>query len=255
MAFSAHEVLEHSWIRSKSTYWRWWPVIIVAAIIPLVLQIIAGALGGWASSMDGFGAAILALLGAIFGIAAILAGLLMFLGIFRNAYEVSGGGAPSVGRLFERSHYWWFAAAFLIYVAMIFVGLFALIIPGLIIAFMLGLYPYALIGGQAGNGFSALATSWDRISSHFWKYVGLRIVLLGVPIAVVLGVLLALSVIGGGAALGMGFLGDGGAEGILVGILGIAAFVIGVLLYVLAVVFVWISDATAYRKLAPEWAS
>ena len=66
---------------------------------------------------------------------------------------------------------------------------------------------------------------------------------------------LALSVIGGGAALGMGFLGDGGAEGILVGILGIAAFVIGVLLYVLAVVFVWISDATAYRKLAPEWAS
>lgn len=254
MAFSAHEVLEESWVHGKRSYWRWWPVIIVAVIVPVVLQILTGLFGGWAADTDGFGGGLLGLIAAVLGVLTFLVIFLMILGIYRNAWAVAHGEAPAVARLFERSHYWWFIAAFLIYIAMIIVGLFALIIPGLIIAFMLGLFPYALIAGNAGNGFSALATSWDRISSNFWKYIGLRVVLFGVPIAVGLAALLFLGVIGGGAAVGMGFFGDGMAEGILVGILGIAGLVLGVLVYVFAVVFVWIAEATAYRRLAPEWA-
>ena len=54
MAFSAHEVLEESWTLSKRTYWAWWPVIIVAVLVPFVLQIISTLLTGWASNLDGF---------------------------------------------------------------------------------------------------------------------------------------------------------------------------------------------------------
>lgn len=254
MSFSAHEVLEESWGLSKRSYWRWWPVLIVAAIVPAVLQIIATLLGAWAGNMDGFFGSVIALIGALVGIIALLAIFLMIMGIFRNAYAVSGGESPAVSRLFVRTHFWWFIVAGLIYVAMVFIGLLALIIPGLIIAFMLSLFPYALISGNANNGFSALATSWDRITSNFWKYIGLRVVLTGVPLAVILAGIGLLSVVGGGAALGLGAFGDNAGGGILLVILGIVALVAIVLLYVLAIVFTYISDALAYRRLAPEWA-
>ena len=252
--FSAHAVLEEAWGLTKRSYWRWWPVIIVAILIPLVLQIVAGALTGWASGMDGFFSVIIALLGALIGILAILAIFLMVLGIFRNAYAVSGGEAPAVSRLFERTNYWWFIVAALIYLAMVVVGLFIFILPGLILAFMLALYPYALISGNANNGFSALATSWDRISSHFWKYIGLRVVLTGVPLAVLIAGFLLLAIFSGGAFAGIGIFGSGVGEGILVGILAVIGLVAMLLLYVFAVIYTYVSDALAYRKLAPEWA-
>lgn len=255
MAFSAHEVLEESWNHSKRSYWGWWPVAIVAIVIPAVLQLVATLFGAWSDGMDGFGASIVALVAAIFGIATVLAFFLMMLGIFRNAYAVSAGGRPSVARLFETSSFWWFIAASLVYYAMVFIGLFALVIPGLIIAFMLGLYPYALVSGNAGNGFAALATSWDRISSSFWKYIGLRVVLTGVPIAVFLAVVLFIGAIGGGASImSAGLFGDGLLEGLFVGILAFIGVIAGLLIYVFAVIFTWVSDATAYRRLAPEWA-
>jgi hypothetical protein len=254
MSFSAHEVLEESWAFSKRTYWRWWPVVIVAVLVPAILQIIAGLLTGWASDLDGFAGSIVGLLGALVGIVAILAIFLMVFGLYRNAYAVSGGENPSVGRLFVRTHFWWFVVASLIYVAMVVIGLLALVIPGLIIAFMLALFPYALIAGNAGNGFSALATSWDRITSNFWKYIGLRIVLTGVPLAVIIAGVVVIGILSGGAFAGAGLFGSGLGEGILVAIL-VAAGLIGMLLlYVLAIIFTYVSDALAYRKLAPDWA-
>jgi hypothetical protein len=254
MGFSAHAILEEAWGLTKRNYWRWWPVIIVAVLIPAVLQIIASALTGWAATMDGFFGIILGLVGAVIAIIAILAIFLMVFGLFRNAYAVSGGEAPAVGRLFERNNYWWFIVASLVYIAMVFIGLLALIIPGLIIAFMLALFPYALISGNANNGFSALATSWDRITNHFWKYIGLRIVLTGVPIAVLIAGFVVIGIFTGGAVAGFGVFGNGIGEGILVAILGIIAFVVMFLLYVFAIIYTYVSDALAYRKLAPEWA-
>lgn len=254
MAFSAHEVLEESWTLSKRTYWAWWPVAIVAVLVPFVLWLVATLLTSWGSSLGGFFGGLIAIIGAIIMIIAYLAAALMALGILRNAYAVSGGERPSAGRLFETRHYWWFLVASLIYLAMVTLGLFALVIPGLIIAFMLGLFAYALIGGQANNGFSALATSWDRISSNFWKYLGLRIVLTGVPLAVFIAGFIVLGAFAGGAVVSMDLFSGDVFGGILAAILGFIALVAMVFLYVLALVFTYVSDALAYRRLAPEWA-
>lgn len=254
MAFSAHEVLEESWTLSRRTYWSWWPVVIVAVVIPAVLQVIASLLTGWASDLDGFFGALIGIVGAIIAIITVLAAVLMIMGLFRNAYAVSGGERPSVARLFETRHYWWFLVAGLIYIGMVTIGLFALIIPGLIIAFMLALFPYALIAGNANNGFSALATSWDRITSSFWKYIGLRIVLFGVPVAVLIAFFFVIGTLGGGAFASMEIFSGDAVGGVLAVILGIVAFVAMVLLYVLAIIFTYVSDALAYRRLAPEWA-
>lgn len=254
MAFSAHAVLEESWNLSKRNYWAWWPVIIVAALVIGISQIIAGLFTGWGTSVDGFVGALLAVIGAILSIIAVLLAVQMGLGILKNSYAVSGGERPSVARLFEVRHFWWFLFASLIFGVMVVIGLFALVIPGLIIAFMLGLFAYALIGGQATNGFSALATSWDRISSHFWKYLGFRIVLTGVLPALLIAGVFVLGVLGGGGFMSFEVLGGGAVGGIIAAILGFIAVVIMVLLYVWALTFTFIADALAYRRLAPDWA-
>lgn len=254
MSFSSHAVLEEGWHFAKKSYWHWWPVFIVAVLVPGVLQLLGGALGGWAANMEGVGASLVAALGVIVTILAVLASLLMSLGVFRNAYAVSGGETPSVARLFQRVNFWWFVVAMLVYLAMVTIGLFALVIPGIIVAFMLSLFPYALIAGNANNGFSALATSWDRISSHFWRYMGLRVVLTGVPLAVLIAAVGFLVIIGGGAALGTSAFTGGVAGGVIVAILGVAGLVAFFLLYILAVVYLFTCDALAYRKLAPSWA-
>lgn len=254
MAFSAHEVLEESWNLSKRNYWAWWPVIIVAAIVIVVSQIIATLFTAWGSDMDGFFGGLLATIGAILSIIAALLWVQMILGILKNSYAVSGGERPSVARLFEVSHFWWFLFASLIFAVMVVVGLFALVVPGLIIAFMLGLFAYALIGGQASNGFSALATSWDRISSNFWKYLGFRIVLTGVLPALFIAAVFVLGVLGGGAFLGLDIFSGDVAGGVIAAILGFIAVVIVVLLYVWAITFTIVADALAYRRLAPDWA-
>lgn len=254
MAFSAHEVLEESWTLSKRTYWSWWPVVIVAALVIGLSQVIAGLFTGWGASVDGFLGGLLATIGAILTIIAVLLSIQMGLGILKNSYAVSGGERPSVARLFEVRHFWWFLFASLILGVMVFIGLLALVVPGLIIAFMLGLFAYALIGGQANNGFSALATSWDRISSNFWKYLGFRIVLTGVLPALIIAGIFVIGTLGGGAFLGFDLFNGDTAGGIIALILGFVAVVIMVLLYVWAITFTLIADAMAYRRLAPEWA-
>lgn len=254
MAFSAHEVLEESWNLSKRNYWAWWPVIIVAALVIILSQVIATLFTAWGSDLDGFFGGLLATIGAILSIIAALLAIQMALGILKNSYAVSGGERPSVARLFEVRHFWWFLFASLILVVMVVIGLFALVIPGLIIAFMLGLFAYALIGGQASNGFSALATSWDRISSNFWKYLGFRIVLTGVLPALLIAGVFVLGVLGGGGFLSFEVLGGGAVGGIIAAILGFVAVIIMVLLYVWAITFTIVADALAYRRLAPEWA-
>lgn len=254
MAFSAHEVLEESWNLSKRNYWAWWPVIIVAALVIGISQILAGLFTGWGSTVDGFFGALLAIIGALLSIIAALLSIQMALGILKNSYAVSGGERPSISRLFEVRHFWWFLFASLIFGVMVVIGLFALVVPGLIIAFMLGLFAYALIGGQASNGFSALATSWDRISSNFWKYLGFRIVLTGVIPALLIAGVFVLGLLGGGAFLGFDALSGNAAGGIIAVILGFIAVVIMVLLYVWAITFTVVADALAYRRLAPEWA-
>lgn len=254
MSFSASSVLEESWIQSKRTYWRWWPVVIVAFVVPLVLQLLATAFTGWAGEVSGFGQAILGLIGAVLSIITILVAFLFSLGILRNAYRVSGGGDPAVSDLFVLTHYWWFLAAGLIYLGIVLLGIIAFIIPGLLFAFMLVLFPYSLLSGETHNGFAALGNSWDRISGHFWRYLGLRVVLLGIPIALFVIALFFIGMAGGGIAGILSVFGSNVGSGIFATLIGLAALIALIFVYVFAVVFTYISDALAYRRLAPEHA-
>jgi hypothetical protein len=237
---------------TRRSYWSWWPVVIVAVAIPLVLQLLATFFAAFASQQDGFIGGLIGFIGVVCYLAGLLATALMILGLIRNAYEVSGGGAPSVARLFQIDHYGWFLVASLLYVGIVTLGLLLFIIPGLIIAFMLMLYGYSLVSGECGNGFAALGMSWDRIRHHFWGFVGLRVVLLGVPVGLLLVLFFMLGLVGAGVAGTSALFGGGAGAGILGVLLGLLGLVVLIFAYVFAVIFTVVADGLAFRRLAAQ---
>ena len=250
--FEVAAILDDAWGMTRRSYWSWWPVVLLAVALPVLLQLLSGALSALSANLD------IDFLSVVFGFLAVLvylAGLLvsawMALGLIRNAYVVSGGGRPSVVLLFSLERYGWFLVAGLLYVGIVVLGLFLLVIPGIIFGFMLMLFGYSLVSGECGNGFAALGMSWDRISRQFWGFVGLRVVLLAVPMALVLLGALVLGLVGAGVFGTMTAIGGGGG-GFLSVILGLIGMVGLVFAYVFAVIFTIVSDGLAFRRLAAE---
>ncbi len=94
------------------------------------------------------------------------------------------------------------------------------------------------------TGFAALARSWELITTAFWRYIGLRIVLFGATAALVV-VSFAIQSIFGVAA------GDSGA-GALTAILLIIGSILALLINVFISAFTYLADALAYRRLSHD---
>ena len=183
-------------------------------------------------------------LGAIVILIGVLGFFYTFLGILRNAYNASEGAKPSLGVLFRSDRFWWFLVAGAVFIGIVVAGLFALIIPGLIFAFMFALFPFALIGNPGMTGFAALARSWELITTAFWRYIGLRVVLFGATAALVVASFAVQSIFGVAA-------GDTDSN-LLITILLLVGAVIGVLINVFVSAFTYLADALAYRRLAND---
>lgn len=227
------EVLDEAWSLTKRHYWNWLLVIVVAVVVPsLIIGI-------------GFAAAIaIPALGAVVILIGVLGFFYTFLGILRNAYNASEGAKPSVSVLFRSDRFWWFLVAGFVYLGIVITGLFALIIPGLIFAFMFALFPFALIGNPGMTGFAALARSWELITTTFWRYIGLRLVLLGATAALVF-VSIFIQAIFDAAA------GDSGVGAIAAVLIAIGA-VLSIFVNVFVSAFTYLADALAYRRLSND---
>ena len=107
-SFLVAPILEDAWNITKKSYWSWFPVLVVAVVIPGALFLISAIFGAAANNIyDDFGSTFTGLIATVFWIAALLATFYMTLGVIRNAYFVSGGEKPSMGRLFEYTNFWW----------------------------------------------------------------------------------------------------------------------------------------------------
>lgn len=250
--FEVAGILDDAWVMTRRSYWTWWPVVIVAVLVPMVPLLLSIAFSAWSASIDGgFFGTIIGFLGAVLYLVGLLASAWMALGVIRNAYHVSGGGRPSLSLLFSLEHYWWFLVAGVLYVGIVFLGLVLLIIPGFIFAFMLMLFGYAMVSGECSNAFAALGMSWDRITKHFWGFIGLRIVLLAVPMALFILGMMVFALVGVGAVGSLSVLGGGGggALSVLLGLVGMVALLFA---YVFAVIYTVVSDGLAFRRLAVD---
>ncbi len=232
-SFNIAEILDEAWSLTKRHYWNWLLVIVVAVAVPTAIIVIGG-----------IAAAAVPALGAIVILIGVLGFFYTFLGILRNAYNASEGAKPSLGVLFRSDRFWWFLVAGAVFIGIVVAGLFALIIPGLIFAFMFALFPFALIGNPGMTGFAALARSWELITTAFWRYIGLRVVLFGATAALVVASFAVQSIFGVAA-------GDTDSN-LLITILLLVGAVIGVLINVFVSAFTYLADALAYRRLAND---
>lgn len=232
-SFNIAEILDEAWSLTKRHYWNWLLVIVVAVAVPTAIIVIGG-----------IAAAAVPALGAIVILIGVLGFFYTFLGILRNAYNASEGAKPSLGVLFRSDRFWWFLVAGAVFIGIVVAGLFALIIPGLIFAFMFALFPFALIGNPGMTGFAALARSWELITTAFWRYIGLRVVLFGATAALVVASFAVQSIFGVAA-------GDTDSN-VLITILLLVGAVIGVLINVFVSAFTYLADALAYRRLAND---
>jgi hypothetical protein len=230
--FDIAAVLDEAWSLTKRQYWNWLLVIVVAVAIPsaIILVGVAAALAVPA-------------LGAIVIFIGILGFFYTFLGLLRNAYNASEGAKPSVGVLFRSDRFWWFLVAGAVYIGIVVVGLFAFILPGIILGFMFALFPYALIGKPGMTGFGALAMSWELITTAFWRFIGFRIVLIGATAALTVLAFVGQVILGGAA------LDD---VNVLTGILSVIAFIFVALVNVFVAAFTYLADALAYRRLSGD---
>lgn len=232
-SFNIAEILDEAWSLTKRHYWNWLLVIVVAVAVPTAIIVIGG-----------IAAAAVPALGAIVILIGVLGFFYTFLGILRNAYNASEGAKPSLGVLFRSDRFWWFLVAGAVFIGIVVAGLFALIIPGIIFAFMFALFPFALIGNPGMTGFAALARSWELITTAFWRYIGLRVVLFGATAALVVASFAVQSIFGVAA-------GDTDSN-LLITILLLVGAVIGVLINVFVSAFTYLADALAYRRLASD---
>jgi len=232
-SFNIAEILDEAWSLTKRHYWNWLLVIVVAVAVPTAIIVIGG-----------IAAAAVPALGAIVILIGVLGFFYTFLGILRNAYNASEGAKPSLGVLFRSDRFWWFLVAGAVFIGIVVAGLFALIIPGIIFAFMFALFPFALIGNPGMTGFAALARSWELITTAFWRYIDLRVVLFGATAALVVASFAVQSIFGVAA-------GDTDSN-LLITILLLVGAVIGVLINVFVSAFTYLADALAYRRLASD---
>lgn len=231
--FDIAGVLDEAWRLTKKHYWSWLLIYVVAIAIPIGIIAIGAAI-----------ALVFAPLGGIVILVGVLAFFYTFLGLFRNAYNASEGAKPSVGVLLRSDRFWWFLVAGFIFIGIVVAGLLAFIIPGLIFGFMFGLFPYALISQPGTSGFAALAKSWELITTAFWRYIGLRVVLFGTAAALAVVSFVVQGVFTAGA-------GDDGV-GILSVILLTLGFVIAAFINVFIGAFTYLADALAYRRLSHD---
>lgn len=231
--FNIADILDEAWNLTKRHYWNWLLVIVVAVVVPFIIVGIGIA-----------AAAAVPALGAIVILIGVLGFFYTFLGVLRNAYNASEGAKPSVGVLFRSDRFWWFLVAGAVFIGIVVAGFFALIIPGLIFAFMFALFPFALIVNPGMTGFAALGRSWELITTAFWRYIGLRVVLFGASAALVVVSFSVQSIFGIAA-------GDGG-PGVLTAILLAVGAVVAIFINVFVSAFTYLADALAYRRLAND---
>ncbi len=155
--------------------WKYFLELFLIGIIGLVIGIPSG-MGGW-SGYDGI--TLLGFLGIAYSI--LIANPVEY-GVTFAYLKAARGDKLEIKNMFEAFHNYWNAVfANLLVGAIVIVGFFLLIIPGIIFACKLAFTPYLVVDQRMGV-IEAVKESWRMTNGHAWKVF--LIGLLGIPISI-----------------------------------------------------------------------
>ncbi len=157
--------------------WKYFLELFLIGIIGLVIGIPFG-VGGWTREV----AATISLLGVLGYIYGILIVNPIEYGISFAYLKAARNDKPEIRDMFEAFHNYWNAVlANLLVGAIVVVGFFLLIIPGIIFACKLAFTPYLVVDQRMGV-IEAVKESWRMTNGHAWTVF--LIGLLAIPISI-----------------------------------------------------------------------
>jgi len=143
--------------------------MVLIAIVVFLIQVVFSAIGN-ASDSTG--------IRVVFQLIGTLVSLLITLGWFRVALEITNGVKPEVGDVFKAQGYGPFILASILFYIGAVIGFILLIVPGIVFVATFGFYGFVI--AQRGDGVGvteALQRSAEITRGHRWQLFGMAIVL------------------------------------------------------------------------------
>jgi hypothetical protein len=163
--FAMGDALSYGW----NTYWKNIGPMLVIAVVVVLIQIAFGAV---ASAIDSTVPRVLV------QIVGNLVGLLITLGWLRVALGITDGVKPDLADVFKAEGYGIFLLASILFYLGTVIGLFLLIVPGIIFIATFGFYGFVVAERGDGVGvFESLQRSAELTRGHRWTLFGMAIVL------------------------------------------------------------------------------
>ncbi len=164
-SFGIGDALSYGW----KSYWKNVGPMVLIAIVVFLIQAVFSAIGN-ASDSTG--------IRVVFQLIGTLVSLLITLGWFRVALEITNGVKPEVGDVFKAQGYGPFILASILFYIGAVIGFILLIVPGIIFVATFGFYGFVI--AQRGDGvgvIESLQRSAEITRGHRWQLFGMAIVL------------------------------------------------------------------------------
>jgi uncharacterized membrane protein len=159
------ESVSYGW----AAYWKNVGPMLVIAVVIFAIEIVFGLIANATNSVA---------LQILIQLLGWLAGVLLALGWFRVALEITSGRRPEVGDVFRAEGYGPYIVASIVFTIGFWIGLALCIIPGIIFAVVFGFYGF--VAAERGNAVQPMETlqrAAEITRGHRWQLFGLAIVL------------------------------------------------------------------------------
>ncbi len=184
---SVGDAIRYGWERFKANAWTWIGVVVIAAIIQAVLNILFGNRSTF--RVDTWGQSLWTIGWIIGSIVTVVVGYLINAALVRGALHEVDGQRPSLGSFFRFTNVGNVILASILVGIATAVGLILFIIPGLIVIF-LSWWTLQFVIDRHDSAFEAFGSSFRAISSQAGAVFLLALAVIGINIvgAILLGI-------------------------------------------------------------------
>jgi uncharacterized membrane protein len=178
-ALSVGDAIRYGWNRFKANPWVWVGVVIIAALIQGLLNALFG--NRSAFRVDMFGQSLWSIGWIVGSILTVVVGYLINAAFVRGSLHEVDGQRPTLGSFFRFTNVGNVILASILVGVMIAVGLFLLVIPGLIVAF-LSWWTLQFVIDRHDSAIDGIRSSFRAISSQAGSVFLLALALIGINI-------------------------------------------------------------------------
>jgi len=168
--FTVADAVSYSW----NACWRNFVPVCLVSLVVFVGNVLVFFIGAVNSSSA---------LSYAFSLLAVLVDVLLVFGLIRASLDLVEGRTPSVGEAFRPDGYGPYLVASVLYLVGTYLGLFLLLVPGIIFAVVFQFYGYVVAEHPQVPATLALRRSAQITKGARWRLFGLAVVLLFLNLA------------------------------------------------------------------------